>query len=91
VYTEVYTTGMNTKFVGVKDFRQNMAAYAKKAQKGDTRFIVVSRNNPLFEISPFDEDVTLESFIHEIYEARSEVSAGKFHTHADVVAELKAK
>lgn len=55
--TQVYTLTMNTKFVGIKDFRQNISEYAKRAQKGDSRFVIMNRNKPLFEIKPFAEDV----------------------------------
>jgi hypothetical protein len=82
---------MNTKFVGVKEFRQNMASYAKKAQKKDTRYVVVNRDKPLFIIEPFDEDTTLESFYNEIQKARADVAAGRVFTQAEVIAGLEAR
>ncbi|MBP9717415.1 MAG: hypothetical protein KBD44_01735 [Candidatus Pacebacteria bacterium] len=80
---------MNTKFIGVKDFRQNMATYAKKAQNKTTRYIVVSRAVPLFEISPFDEDASLDSVFDKVIAARDEVSTGNFYTHAKVKKSLE--
>lgn len=77
---------MNTTFIGVKDFRQNMAMYAKKAQKGTTRFVVMNRNMPLFEVAPFDEDATLESVFVKVMAAKAEVADGKFYTHEEVKA-----
>lgn len=68
-----------------------MATYAKAPQKGKARFIVVSGNNPLFEITPFDEDETLESFYNEVQTAKSDITKGKFLTHAEVVKKLKSQ
>ncbi len=79
---------MNTKFVGVKDFRQNMADYAKKAQKGVNRYIVVSRNVPLFEIKPFDEDATLDSFFASVIEEKKDLSEGRVRSQSDILAKF---
>ncbi len=79
---------MNTKFIGVKDFRQNISDYVKRAQNSDTRFIVMNRNKPLFEIKPFAEDEYLDSFVSSVLKAEAEVEAGKFHTEEEVMKEL---
>jgi hypothetical protein len=80
---------MNTKFIGVKDFRQNMASYAKMAQSKKARYVVVSRAVPLFEITPFDEDATLDSVFDRVMAAKAEVAAGKVLTHAEMKAGLE--
>lgn len=79
---------MNTKFIGVKDFRQNMSDYAKRAQKGDSRYIVMNRNKPLFEITPFAEDEYLDSFVASVVKAEAEVAAGKVISHEALVKKL---
>ncbi len=79
---------MNTKFIGVKDFRQNIAKYAKRAQKGDARYIVMNRNKPLFEIKAFAEDEYLDSFVADILKAEADVAHGKYSTHGEVLKEL---
>ena len=79
---------MNTKFVGVKDFRQNMADYAKRARKGDTRFVVMNRNKPLFEIKPFADDEYLDSFVASMLEAEADVAAGRTISHSKLVKKL---
>lgn len=79
---------MNTKFLGIKDFRQNIAKYAERARKGDTRFIVMNRNKPLFEVKPFAEDVYLDSFVASIVQAEADVKKGNFHTQDEVMKEL---
>jgi len=79
---------MNTKFIGVKDFRQNIANYAKKAQNKSTRFVVMNRNKPLFEIKPFADDVYLDSFVESVLEAEREVKKGNFVTEEEIIAEF---
>ena len=79
---------MDTKFIGIKDFRQNISSYAKKAQNSEGRFIVVNRNNPLFELKPFKEDESLDSLFSEIVKAERDIEAGKYYTHEDILKEL---
>lgn len=79
---------MNTKFIGVKDFRQNMSDYAKRAQKGDSRYIVMNRNKPLFEITPFAEDEYLDSFVASVVKAEAEAATGKVISHEALVKKL---
>jgi PHD/YefM family antitoxin component YafN of YafNO toxin-antitoxin module len=79
---------MVTKFIGVKDFRQNMSTYAKKAQTNKVRLVVMNRNKPLFEITPFSLGDTYDSLYARVEKARSEVSKGKFHTSTDIAKSL---
>lgn len=88
MYILVYTLCMTIKFIGVKDFRQNISEYVQRAQKSNVRFIVMNRNKPLFEIKPFAEDEYLDSFVSSVAKAEAEVVAGKFHTHNEVMKEL---
>ncbi len=84
----MYTLCMNTKFVGVKDFRQDISGYAKLARESTSRFIVMNRNKPLFELKPFAEDVYLDSFVGSVLAAEADVAAGNYHTQAEVMKEL---
>ncbi len=79
---------MNTQFVGIKDFRQKIAEYAKKASTNKTRYIVMSHKKPLFELKPFDEDETLDSFVAEIMEARKDTAKGNVVSQKDILAEF---
>lgn len=79
---------METKFVGVKEFRQNIADFAKKARTKKTRFVVVNRNKPLFEITPFAEDETLGSLFNDILLAKKDVKEGRIHTEEAILAEF---
>jgi hypothetical protein len=76
---------MPTKFIGIKDFRQNMAEYAKLARAKTARFVVMNRNVPMFEVAPFNEKTTLETFFSEIEEARTDVREGRIHSQEEVL------
>jgi len=41
--------------ITVKNLRENMQGYAQKVKKGQS-FIVFKRSNPLFKISPVEEE-----------------------------------
>jgi PHD/YefM family antitoxin component YafN of YafNO toxin-antitoxin module len=79
---------MNTKFIGIKDFRQNMAEYAKKAQSNKTRFIVMNRNKPMFEITPFEEEEDYSSLYDSLMKAKADVAAGNFYTQDEIMKEF---
>jgi hypothetical protein len=79
---------MVTKLISTKDFRANLSVYARKAQKGNTRFIVMHRNSPLFELKPFAKDDGLESIVADILAAKEDVKRGRVHTQKNIVAEF---
>jgi antitoxin (DNA-binding transcriptional repressor) of toxin-antitoxin stability system len=43
---------MNTLIVGVKEFRSNMAALTRRAQKSGSTLLVLNNNKPFFNVSP---------------------------------------
>jgi hypothetical protein len=65
-----------------------MAEYAKKARTNKTRYVVVSHSKPLFEVIPFDEDETLDSFYASIILAKKDVSEGRVYSHEQIVEML---
>lgn len=79
---------MNTKTIGIKEFRANISKYVQKAQKGDARYIVTNRDRLLFEIKPFKKNVYLESFINELIEGLDDAKKGKVQTHEQILREL---
>ena len=80
---------MTTKFIGIKDFRQNMAEYARLARAKTARFVVMNRNVPMFEVTPFTEDENLDYLYDRVMAAKAVVAAGHFYTHDEVVASLE--
>jgi prevent-host-death family protein len=79
---------INTKFIGVKDFRTNISDYVKRARKTNVRFVVVSHNKPLFEVTPFAEDETLDTLFADILAAQRDVKEGRVYTQEEILAEL---
>lgn len=76
---------MVTKLVGVKDFRQNIADYHKQAVKNGWRFIVLSRNKPIFDVRPLNEkEATLEKLVVDVAAARVDYTAGRIYTPSQV-------
>jgi antitoxin (DNA-binding transcriptional repressor) of toxin-antitoxin stability system len=76
---------MVTRFIGVKEFRQNMAKLAQKARKNNERLIILRKNEPIFELRPLSKkDATLEKLMRDIEEAREDVKAGRVYTTEEV-------
>lgn len=69
---------MVTKLIGVKDFRQNMARYAASARRYGWQYLVLNRNEAIFELKPLSKrEATLKKLAAEIAEARAEFKAGR--------------
>lgn len=80
---------MVTKLVGVKEFRQNIAAYYKKSIKNNWRFLVMNRNRPIFEVRPISgKDITLEKLQADIAKARDDYKQGRFYSLEEVCRRL---
>ena len=79
---------MTTKIIGIKEFRADISNFAKKAKKGDVRYIVMNRNTPLFELKPFADNEGLESIFNEIQAAKSDIKKGNVYTQEDILAEF---
>lgn len=80
---------MTTKFIQIKDFRQNIARYGATARLGKERFIVMSHSTPLFELKPFKKDADLNSVILDIIDAKKDVAKGRLYSHAQILKELQ--
>ena len=80
---------MTTKFIGIKEFRQNISKIAKSSKKNNQRLIVLNRNTPIFEVNPLsDSDQTLESLAMGIQQGLADVKAGRVYTQAQVESML---
>jgi PHD/YefM family antitoxin component YafN of YafNO toxin-antitoxin module len=82
---------MNTKFIGIKDFRQNIALYAKEARSKKNRLVVMSRNTPLFAIEPFDEGENFESLYNKVNKAKADIVAGRTYSQDEIMLEFGVK
>jgi prevent-host-death family protein len=78
----------STKFIGIKEFRQNIAKIVKTAQETKQRIVVMNRNKPLFEVTPYEEDVYLDSLVADIASAREDIAAGRVYTEEEILKEF---
>ncbi len=53
---------MKNNIIGLKEFRNNVGAYTRKIDAGQS-FIIVKKSKPVFKISPVDEDEVWETII----------------------------
>lgn len=80
---------MTTKFIGIKEFRQNISKIAINSKKNNQRLIVLNRNTPIFEVNPLsDADQTLESLAMGIQQGLADAKAGRVYTQAQVESML---
>ncbi len=80
---------MSTKFIGVREFRQNITGLYKKAQKEGIRYIVLNKNKPVFEVRPISEkDFSLERLMAVTTEARNDAKAGRVYSLENLEKEL---
>lgn len=52
---------MDTKFIGVKQFRNNLTNIWKEAQRDNTRFVVMHHSTPVLEVKPIDDNKVFNS------------------------------
>ena len=80
---------MTTKFIGMKEFRQNLASCTEEAKKKNVRFIVLKKNVPVLEVKALDEkEFTFEKLAAEIAEAREQVKRGEVYSQEEIMKEL---
>ena len=77
---------MTTRFVGIKEFRQNMAGISDAARKKKQRIIIMRKNKPLFELMPLvgdDEGVYTQAFVRGIEEGERQIKKGQTYSAAE--------
>ena len=83
---------MTTKFIGIKEFRQNMTKLYKSGKKKNVRFIVMNHSEPFLKVELIDEDeLIMKVFAKDIEEALAQVKRGEVHTPEEVRRHLKLK
>jgi hypothetical protein len=80
---------MTTQFVGIREFRQNMAAIAAIARKKNRRLIILRKNMPIFELRPLNpSERRMAEFLRSIAEAEGDIKAGRTYTTEQVMKSL---
>ena len=83
---------MTTKFIGLKQFRQNLADCAKQVKEKKVRFIVLKKNIPAFEVNAVDEKkVFYEKLEAEIQAAEADIKAGRVYTQEYILKKFGLK
>ncbi len=76
---------MTTRFVGLKEFRQNMAKIANRSLKKRERLVLLRKNEPIFELRPLSKkDALVEGFLLSLREAEEDIKAGRVYSHEEV-------
>lgn len=79
---------MVTKFIGMREFRDNMAKYTKKMKKG-VRYVVLRKNVPVLEVKPIDEkQFAMERLSAELEAAEKNIREGKFYTQEEMMKQF---
>lgn len=76
---------MITKFVGMKELRQNMAKLSTRAHQKNERLIVLRKNQPIFELRPLsNKDSLIEIFRQDIEIAQTDINSGAVYSQEEV-------
>jgi len=76
---------MTTRFVGLKEFRQNMAKISSQAQIKNQKLIILKKNQPIFELHPLSKkESILENLIKDVDEALDDVKNKRLLTQKEV-------
>ena len=84
---------MTTKFIGLKELRQNLVGVSREAIKRKQQVIVLKKNIPIFELRPLtDKDISLLTFDRELAAVRISVRKNKTYSTKEVrdILSLKA-
>lgn len=83
---------MTTRFLGLREFRQNIATFTKMAKEKKIRFIILRKNIPVLEVKAVNEkEISLEKLAGEIKKARAQAKSGKVVTHEQIMKEFGLK
>ncbi len=76
---------MTTRFIGLKELRARLTRVAGEAHKRRERYIVLRKNEPIFELRPLSKkDATLEKLVHDIELAQEDVRKGRVYSQEEV-------
>lgn len=86
---DLKSINMKYKFIGMKEFRQNLATYTAQSKRENIKYIILKKNVPVLEVSPLDEKkFALEKLTTELDAAEKEIAHGKFYTQDEVMREF---
>lgn len=76
---------MTSHFIGTKDFPQFMTKVRGRTRKRNEQFILMHKNEPVFELRPLTKkEIKEQKLMVLIQEAKEDVKAGRVYTHEQV-------
>lgn len=82
---------MTSKFIGMKEFRNNLSGTIKKARKKNITYIVLRKNVPVCEVKPIDEkEFAMKALERQIREAEQQIKEGKVYSQEEIMKEFGA-
>ena len=76
---------MITSFIGLKELRGRLTQVALRARKERRRYIVLRKNEPLFELRPISKkDATLEQLQQALKKAEEDIRKGNLYSQKEV-------
>jgi len=83
---------MNTKVIGVKELRQNLASITQSAIRNKQKYLVLKNNTPAFELNPISKkDLGRAKFYASIERGRADIKAGRVYSAEDIEKEFGLK
>lgn len=76
---------MTTKFIGIREFRQNMARVSADARRKKYRLVILRKNKPVFAVTPLSEKEMFEQdLLHRVEKAEKDLKAGRTLTTTEI-------
>lgn len=80
---------MTTRFVGLKEFRQNIAKFSAEAYKKTQRLVILRKNQPIFEIRPLTaKQAFTDDLMIRLERAEEEFKNGKTYSQNEIEKSL---
>jgi len=80
---------MITKFIGMKEFRRNLATYTRTAAAQGIQYVILKKNVPVLKVSPIDEkEFAMEKLRQELDEAEASYRRGEYYTQEEIMKEF---
>lgn len=80
---------MKTRFIGMRELRQNLSRLADYALKKNIHFVVLRHAVPVFHITPVtSKELELEELARDVAEGREAYKQGEYSTQEEMEKEL---
>ena len=78
-----------TRFIGIREYRQNLSRLIEEARKKNIHFVVMRHSKIVAHVTPpTKKELALEELAKEIAEAREDFHKGNFYTQKEIEREF---